>query len=179
MTAELPRASFLENARFTLTYLLPSMLRGVAIPLPFWTELATRFDTGRGVATVERLTKRYAGRPVMLRGVGGQTLLVLAAGDVRTVLESPVAVYGMNAAEKRRLFSPFAPDALNGSPPDLRPERRPFNEAVLDYGHEPHRFAERFLRVVHEEVEAMLAADGVLDYERSLAAFRSSRSSGT
>ena len=172
MTAGLPRASFLENARFTLTYLLPSMLRGIAIPMPFWTEVATRFDTGLGVATVERLTERYAGRPVMLGGVGGQTLLVLAAGDVRRVLESPVAVYGMNVAEKRRLFALFAPDALNGSPPDLRAERRPFNEAVLDYGHEPHRFAERFLRVVHEEVEAMLADAGVLDYERSLAAFR-------
>ena len=124
------------------------------------------------MATVERLTERYAGRPVMLRSVGGQTLLVLAADDVRRVLESPVSVYGMNAPEKRRLFSPFAPDALNGSPPDLHAERRPFNEAVLDYGHEPHRFAERFLRVVHEEVAAMLADAGVLDYERSLAAFR-------
>ena len=72
MTSELPRASLLENVRFTLTYLLPSMLRGIAIPLPFWTEVATRFDNGRGVATVERLTERYAGRPVMLRSVAGK-----------------------------------------------------------------------------------------------------------
>ena len=172
MTSGLARASLLENVRFTLTNLLPSVLRGLAIPLPFWAEVATRFDTGRGVATVERLTKRYAGRPVMLRSVGGQTLLVLAADDVRRVLESPVSVYGMNAGEKQRLFSPFAPDALNGSPPDLHAQRRPFNEAVLDYGHEPHRFAERFLRVVHEEVAAMLTGAGVLDYERSLASFR-------
>jgi cytochrome P450 len=172
MTAGIPRASVPESLRFTLTYLLPSMLRGIAIPLPFWTEVATRFDTGRGVKTVERLTERYAGRPVMLRSLGGETLLVLAADDVRRVLESPVSVYGMNAAEKRRLFSVFAPDALNGSPPDLRPERRPFNEAVLDYGREPHRFAERFLAVVHEEIAAMLADPGELDYERSLAAFR-------
>ena len=172
MTSAIPRASLAENIRFTLTFLLPSMLRGVAIPMPFWTEVATRFDTGRGAATVERLTQRYSGRPVMLRSVGGQTLLVLAADDVRRVLESPVSVYGMNAAEKRRLFSPFVPDALNGSPPDLRAQRRPFNEAVLDYGHEFHRFAERFLKVVHEEVTAMLADAEVLDYERSLAAFR-------
>jgi cytochrome P450 len=172
MTAGIPRVSFGESLRFTLTYLLPSLLRGIAIPMPFWTELATRFDQGRGVATVERLTQRYGGRPVMLKSVGGQTLLVLAADDVRRVLESPVAVYGMNAAEKRRLFALFAPDALNGSPPDVRPERRPFNEAVLNYGHEPHVFAERFLRIVHEEVGAMLADAGVLDYERSLAAFR-------
>jgi len=172
MTSGLARASFLENVRFTLTCLLPSMLRGLAIPLPFWTEVATRFDTGRGVETVERLTERYAGRPVVLRSVGGQTLLVLAAGDVRRVLESPVSEYGMNAAEKRRLFALFVPDALNGSPPDLHAERRPFNEHVLDYGHEPHLFAERFLRVVHEEVSAMLADAAVLDYERSLAAFR-------
>ena len=172
MTAGIPRVSFGESLRFTLTYLLPSLLKGIAIPMPFWTELATRFDQGRGVATVERLTQRYGGRPVMLKSVGGQTLLVLSADDVRRVLESPVAVYGMNAAEKRRLFALFAPDALNGSPPDVRPERRPFNEAVLNYGHEPHVFAERFLRVVHEEVGAMLADGGTLDYERSLAAFR-------
>ena len=172
MTSELPRASLLENVRFTMTYQLPSLLRGLLIPLPFWAEVATRLDTGRGVATVERLTERYAGRPVMLRSIGGQTLLVLAAGDVRQVLESPVSVYAMNANEKRRLFSEFAPDVLNGSPPDLHAQRRPFNEAVLDYGHEPHRLAERFLRVVHEEVTAMLADGGVLDYERSLAAFR-------
>ncbi len=172
MTSELPRASLLENARFTITYLLPSLLRGLLIPLPFWAEVATRLDTGRGVATVERLTERYAGRPVMLRSIGGQTLLVLAAGDVRQVLGSPVSVYAMNVNEKRRLFSEFAPDVLNGSPPDLHAQRRPFNEAVLDYGHEPHRLAEQFLRVVHEEVTAMLADGGVLDYERSLAAFR-------
>jgi cytochrome P450 len=172
VTSGLPRASLLENARFTLTCLLPSMLRGIAIPQPFWTELATRFDTGRGAATVELLTERYSGRPVMLRSVGGQTLLILAADDVRRILESPVSMYGMNAPEKQRLFSLFAPDALNGSPPDLHAQRRPFNEAVLNYGHEPHQFAERFLRVVHEEIGAMLADDGVLDYERSLAAHR-------
>ena len=170
--ASLPRASRSESLRFTLTYQLPTMLRGVAIPQPFWTELATRFDNGRGVATVERLAQRYAGRPVLLSGIGGQTLLVLAADDVRRVLESPVAVYGMNVAEKTRLFAPFAPDALNGSPPDLRPARRPFNEAVLGYGHEPHQFAERFLRVIREEIGAMLAGTETLDYERSLASFR-------
>jgi len=74
MSAGLPRASLGENVRFMLTYLLPSFLRGIAIPLPFWTEVATRFDTGRGAATVERLTQRYSGRPVMLKSVLGQTL---------------------------------------------------------------------------------------------------------
>jgi cytochrome P450 len=172
MTSAIPRASLSENLRFTITYLLPTMLKGIAIPQPFWTELAIRFDTGRSASTVERLTQRYAGRPVLLRGIGGQTLLVLAEGDVRRVLESPVDVYGMNAGEKQRLFASFAPDALNGSPPALHAERRPFNESVLDYGHEPHRLADRFLRVVGEEVGAMLAGVDVLDYERSLAAFR-------
>ena len=46
MTSGLPQASLPENVRFTLTYLLPNMLRGIAIPLPFWTELATRFKQG-------------------------------------------------------------------------------------------------------------------------------------
>src|SRR5262249_20225571 len=90
MTSGVPRASLRENLRFTLTYQLPTMLRGALLPIPFWTDAAIRFDNGRGVATVERLTKRYAGRPVMLRGLNGQTLLVLAADDVRRVLESPV-----------------------------------------------------------------------------------------
>jgi cytochrome P450 len=43
---------------------------------------------------------------------------------------------------------------------------------VLDYGHEPHRLAERFLAIVGEEITAMLGTSTVLDYERSLAGFR-------
>jgi cytochrome P450 len=173
MTTGLPRASLLENARFTVTYALPSLLRGALIPQPFWTELATRLDTGRwAVATVERLSGRHDGRSLLLHGVLGDTLLILTTEDVRRVLDSPVEVFALDAREKQRALEPFAPDALNGSPPALHAQRRPFNEAVLDYGHEPHRFAERFLEVVGDEITATLATASVLDYERSLAGFR-------
>ena len=91
MTTGLPRASLLENARFTLTYALPSLLRGALIPQPFWTELATRLNTGQwAVATVERLSGRHGGRSLLLRGVLGETLLILTTEDVRRVLDSPV-----------------------------------------------------------------------------------------
>ena len=173
MTTGLPRASLPERARFTLTYALPSLLRGALIPQPFWTELATRLNTGGwAVATVERFSGRHAGRSLLLRGILGETLLILTTEDVRRVLDSPVETFALDAREKQRALEPFAPDALNASPPSLRPQRRPFNEAVLDYGHEPHRFAERFLAIVGEEITAMLATGGILDYERSLAAFR-------
>ena len=173
MTTGLPRASLLESARFTLTYALPSLLRGALIPQPFWTELATRLNTGQwAVATVERFTERYDGRSLLLRGVTGQTLLVLTTEDVRRVLDSPVEMFALDAREKQRALEPFAPDALNASPPSLRDQRRPFNEAVLDFGHEPHRFAERFLAIVGQEITATLATASVLDYERSLAGFR-------
>ena len=173
MTTGLPRASRLESARFTLTYALPSLLRGALIPQPFWTELATRLNTGQwAVATVERLSARHGGRSVLLPGVLGKTLLILTTEDIRRVLDSPVEVFALDAREKVRALEPFAPDALNGSPPSLRPQRRPFNEAVLEYGHEPHRFAERFLAIASEEITTMLATAGVLDYERSLASFR-------
>jgi Cytochrome P450 len=173
MTTGLPRASFLERGRFTLTYALPSLLRGALIPQPFWTELATRLDTGRwAVVTVERLADRHAGRSLLLSGVLGETLLILTTEDIRRVLESPVEVFALDAREKQRALEPFAPDALNASSPSLRPHRRPFNEAVLDYGHEPHRLAERFLAIAGQEIAAMLATASVLDYERSLAGFR-------
>ena len=173
MTTGLPRASLLENARFTLTYALPSLLRGALIPQPFWTELATRLNTGQwAVATVERLSGRHGGRSVLLRGALGETLLILTTEDVRRVLDSPVEVFALDAREKQRALEPFAPDALNASPPSLHVQRRPFNEAVLDYGHEPHRLAERFLAIVGQEITAMLATASVLDYERSLAGFR-------
>jgi cytochrome P450 len=173
MTTGLPRASLPESARFALTYALPSLLRGALIPQPFWTELATRLNTGQwAVATVERLSGRHGGRSVLLRGVLGETLLVLATEDVRRVLDSPVEVFSLDAREKQRALDPFAPDALNASPPSLHVKRRPFNEAVLDYGHEPHRLAERFLAVIGEEITAMLGTADVLDYERSLAGFR-------
>ena len=173
MTAGLPRASLLENARFALTYALPSLLRGALIPQPFWTELTTRLNTGQwAVATVERLSGRHGGRSLLLRGVLGETLLILATEDVRRVLDSPVEVFSLDAREKQRVLDPFAPDALNASPPSLHVQRRPFNEAVLDYGHEPHRLAERFLAIVGQEITAMLGTARVLDYERSLAGFR-------
>jgi cytochrome P450 len=173
MTTGLPPASLLENARFALTYALPSLLRGAVIPQPFWTELTTRLDTGQwAVTTVERLSERHGGRSVLLRSVLGETLLILTTEDVRRVLDSPVELFSLDAREKQRALEPFAPDALNASSPALHDQRRPFNEAVLDYGHEPHRLAERFLAIVGEEITAMLATATVLDYERSLAAFR-------
>ncbi len=173
MTTGLPRASIPENARFVLTYALPSLLRGALIPQPFWTDLATRLNTGKwAVATVERLSRRHGGRSLVLRGILGETLLVLATEDVRRVLDSSVEVFSLDAREKQRALDPFAPNALNASSPSLHVKRRPFNEAVLDYGHEPHRLAERFLAVIDEEITAMLGTAGVLDYERSLAGFR-------
>ena len=121
---------------------------------------------------MERLSGRHDGRSLLLRGVLGETLLILTTEDVRRVLDSPVEVFALDAREKQRALEPFAPDALNASPPALRGQRRPFNEAVLDYGHEPHRFAERFLAIVGQEITVMLATASVLDYERSLAGFR-------
>src|SRR5512144_2224636 len=169
MTTGLPTASLLENARFALTYAFPSLLRGALIPQPFWTELATRLNTGQwAVATVERLSDRHGGRSVLLRSVLGQTVLILTTEDVRRVLDSPVEEFALDAREKTRALAPFAPDALNASPPPFRGARRPFNEAVLDYGHEPHRLAERFLAIDAEEITAMLETATVLDYERSL-----------
>jgi cytochrome P450 len=174
MTTGLPSASLLENVRFTLTYAFPSLLRGALIPQPIWTGLATRLNTGQwAVATVERLSERHGGRSLLLRSVlGGQTLLILTTEDVRRVLDSPVEEFSLDAREKQKALEPFAPDALNASPPALHGERRPFNEAVLDYGHEPHRLAERFVAIVGEEITAMLETATVLDYERSLAGFR-------
>jgi hypothetical protein len=173
MTTGLPRASLFENGRFALTYALPSLLRGALIPQRFWTETATRLNTGQwAVATVERLAGRHDGRSLLLRGVLGPTLLILTTEDVRRVLDSPVDLFALDAREKKRALEPFAPDALNASPPSLRPQRRPFNEAVLDFGHEPHRLAERFIAIVAQETTAMLETATVLDYERSLACFR-------
>jgi hypothetical protein len=173
MTSGLPSASLLERARFALTYALPSLLRGSLIPQSPWTDLATRLNTGQwSLATIEWLSGRHGGRSLHLRGLTGETLLVLTTEDARRVLGSPVEEFALDAREKVRALEPVAPDALNASPPALRGQRRPFNEAVLDYGHEPHRLAERFLAIVGEEITAMLGTATVLDYERSLAGFR-------
>ena len=102
----------------------------------------------------------------------GETLLILTTEDVRRVLDSPVELFSLDAREKQRALEPFAPNALNASPPSLRAQRRPFNEAVLDFGHEPHRLAERFIAIIGQETTAMLETASVLDYERSLAGFR-------
>ncbi len=97
MTTGLPPASLLENARFTLTYALPSLLRGAVIPQPFWTELVTRLNSGQwAVTTVERLSERHGGRSLLLRSVLGESLLILATEDVRRVLDSPVEAFALD-----------------------------------------------------------------------------------
>ena len=62
----------------------PDHAQGIAIPLPFWTELATRFDTGRGVGTVERLTGALLRPAVLLQASAGRRSsswpLVMSAG---------------------------------------------------------------------------------------------------
>ena len=173
MTSGLPSASRLERARFALTYALPSLLRGSLIPQSPWTDLATRLNSGQwAVTTITRLSERHGGHSLLLRGVLGETLLILTTEDARRVLNSPVELFSLDAREKQRALEPVAPDALNASPPALHAQRRPFNEGVLDYGHEPHRLAERFLAIVGEEITAMLGTVKVLDYERSLGGFR-------
>src|SRR6478609_5574625 len=101
MTTALPQASLLERARFTVTYALPSLLRGALIPQSPWTTIATRLNTGQwAVATVEWLSGRHGGRSLLLRGVTGKTLLILTTDDVRRVLDSPVADFALDAKEK-------------------------------------------------------------------------------
>lgn len=156
-TRGIPRASLTENARFTLTYVLPNLLRGPYIGQPFWMRLTARLDTARWAASlVERLQDRYGGRAVLVHGVTGNALLVLSAEDARRVLQSPVDLYAMDTVEKHRGLSVFQPDGVIVSRGALRRQRRPFNEAVLDFGHEPHRLAERFVTVIGEEIPVML-----------------------
>lgn len=105
---------------------------------------------------VRGLRARFGDGPVELRLPGRRVAVVLDPGDVGRVLgESPEPFTPANR-EKIGALSPFQPRGVLITRGGLRPERRRFNEEILDAERALHRLAPQIDDVVGRETAALL-----------------------
>jgi cytochrome P450 len=174
MAGDLPSASLVENVRFNATVVVPNALQGLFYKRRGPVAKATRLNVDKHAVGLLRQMKRSHGPgPVWVRLVNKPALLVLSREDIERVLGESPNPFASDPEGKRKGMGHFQPDALTLSRGDAWVNRRRFQEAVLDTGAPMHRFAQRFVDVVREEADAMLAeAGGELDYDHWYRAFR-------
>ncbi|CAN5643460.1 cytochrome P450 [soil metagenome] len=161
--------SVADTAALMAEVIVPTLAQGPIIRRPRMVAAAERFDlVGRAVRRVQRLHDTYGDGPIMLRVPIRKQAVVLAARHVHRVLEESPVPFGADSSEKRASLSHFQPKAVLISSPEERPDRRRFNEEVLETPRPMHRLSERFASVIEEEAQVMLARaerKGVLDWD--------------
>ena len=166
-------ASGADTLRAVATVLLPLVARGTILRRPRMVALGERIDADRRlVRSLARLRARYGGGPVVLRlGVPGiaerRVVLPLSDEDVRQVLDASPDPYATTTPEKRAALGRFGPHGVLISDAADRPDRRRWNEAVLDTARPLHRLAEPMAAAAREEAAALLARageDGAVDW---------------
>ena len=154
----LPTMSVGDTVGVVAGVILPTFAKGAIIRRPGPVALAERLDLDRrAVRRVQRLRATYGAGPVLLKIPIRRQAILLAPGDVRRVLDGAPEPFSPASSEKRAALGHFEPGAVLYTRGPARPERRRFNELVLDMPLPAHRLAARFLTVVDGEAATMIA----------------------
>lgn len=152
------RASARDTARVTAQVLLPLVARGLIVRRPWVVAVAERIDADRrAVRLLQSLRSRYGPGPLLLRLPLRSVAVVLSPEHVHRVLDGSPEPFAVATVEKRAALSRFQPHGLLISPADARPDRRRFNEAVLDSGAPVHGMAGDLVAKVREEAGTVIA----------------------
>ena len=154
----LPAASAPDTALLLLGVLLPTLVKGPIIRRPWAVGLAARLDLDtRAAGIVRRIHMKYPDGPLMLKLPIRKQAIVLAPGDANTVLAQSPEPFTAASSEKRAALSHFQPSNVLITRGPLRTVRRALQEQVLDTDHPVHHLADRFVPVVEEEMQQVLA----------------------
>lgn len=171
----LPRATVKESAAVVGEVLLPLVARGVIRRRPAVVRRLEAWDADRrAVDRLRDLRERYGSGPLRLRLPGRELAVVLDPQDVPRILAGDPEPFAPANLEKRAALSHFQPGGVLASHGEERVERRRFNEAALDSDRDRHTEAARFVEVVREETDALLALTdriGSLDWDDFLTAW--------
>ena len=150
---ELPHASTFENARFNALVVVPNALQGIFRRRRRAVRAATAANLdGHAVGLLEGMSRSYEGRPVWVKLVRDDALLLLDPEDVAMILEQSPEPFASDPDAKRKGMVHFQPEALTISRGEEWKSRRRFTEAVL--GEAP---LERVVEVTHDETRRLLA----------------------
>lgn len=164
-----PAASVRETLATLVDVVLPLVARGVIIRRPAVVEAVERLDLDRrAVRRVQRLQEAHGPGPVRLEVPGRTYAVIVDADDARRVLQDTPEPFAPATPEKRAALAPFQPHGVLASPREHRPDRRQFNEAVLDTGAAVHELARPLQAVMVEETRRLVASacsTGRLDWD--------------
>jgi cytochrome P450 len=155
-----PRATLGETLGVISGIVIPIIARGVIIRRPKMVAMAEWLDLDRlAVKRVQQLRDKYGDGPLLLRTPPGlPRALILSPDHVHRVLDGSPEPFATASSEKRAALAHFQPKGVLISHGRERADRRRFNEEVLDTNRPVHRLAERFVPVVYEEADSMLAS---------------------
>lgn len=171
----LQRASLVDALRVVAEVAAPTIAKGVIIRRPGTMAVAERYQLdSRAIRLMQHLHERYGDGPLLI-GVPGRTYALLLAPDhVNRVLDGTPEPFIAASDEKRAALAHFEPRGVLISTGPERADRRRFNEAVLDTARPTHHLGSRFVGVVDDEAERLLAsigADSELTWDRFTAAW--------
>lgn len=170
MSDGLARATPVQNLRLAATLFAPGVVRGTFILSPRGVALTTRLNTQRRlIRLLAGLRERHGGRPVIVRGPTGPTLLVLSRPDVERVLDGSDEVYAPATKEKLRAVGGFLDQTLLLSSGPERAVRHDYVSGVLDSGSTAHRLSASFRAAAREEAATL--DGGPLGYAKAEAAW--------
>lgn len=156
-----PTVGGVAALRYLVRLMGPAVLSGVILRRPAMTALAQRWsvDTATGSA-VRELRQRFGGAPVRLQMPGRELVIPVRPVDVERILSQPPEVADPANREKVGALGLFQPHGVLISRGAVRVRRRDFVEDVLETDREIHSLAGHAVRVVDEEVAAMLPVTG-------------------
>ncbi|MGW5267748.1 cytochrome P450 [Rhodococcus sp. NPDC003994] len=156
-----PTVGGVAALRYLVRLMGPAVLSGVILRQPATTALAQRWslDTATGSA-VRELRRRFGGAPVRLQVPGRELVIPVRPADVERVLAQPPEVADPANREKVGALGLFQPHGVLVSRGAVRVRRRDFVEDVLETDREMHSLAGHAVRVVDEEVAALLPVTG-------------------
>jgi cytochrome P450 len=161
-------ASIRDTVAALLEIGLPMTAKGPLIRRRPVVALSERLDLdGTAVLRAQRLRRKYAPGPLLLRTPIRRMALVLDPGDVHRILHGEPEPFAASTAEKRMGLPHFEPDVSLISDGADRIDRRAFSEVVLEMEQPAHTLAPHFLRILDQEVDKLVSkavADGSLDW---------------
>ena len=151
------RAGLVENARFNATVVVPNAAQGIFSRRRAAVAVATRAGVdGQAIALLRGMAKRHGRRPVRVRILTGEAVLLLDPRDVERVLDASPEPFASDPPAKRDGMVTFQPDALTISREPLWGNRRRFTEAVLRSPPGGRKLLKGWEEACREELERML-----------------------
>lgn len=156
-TGGLARAGLIDNARFNALVIVPNAVQGIFRRRRPAVAAATKAGVdGQAVALLRGLARRNDGRPVWVRVITDEALLLLDPSDIERVLDGSPEPYASDPPAKRNGMVAFQPDAVTISRGELWRNRRRFNEAVLKSPSDGGKLLKTWEAACSEELERTL-----------------------